>query len=66
MFDSDEPSQDKSKSKYSVGQDLYAASIDDMRVWIEDLRQDIVRIEAEIEKKQRERLQADAIFKSTS
>lgn len=66
MFDSDEPSQNKTKSIYSVGQDLYAASIDDMRLWIEGLRQDIVRIEAEIEKKQRERIQADAIFKSKS
>lgn len=64
MFDSDEQSQNK--TRYTVGQDLYAASIEDMQLWIEALRLDIARIEAEIVKKQKERAEADAIFKTNS
>jgi uncharacterized small protein (DUF1192 family) len=48
---------------YRVGQDLYAASVEDMRAWAEALRREIIRLDAEIEKKQRERAAADSIFK---
>jgi len=34
-----------------------------MQVWVELLRRDIIRLEAEVEKKQRERAAADSIFK---
>ena len=66
MFDSDVEQQDKAVKDYTVGQDLYAASVSDMNLWVEALRRDIVRIEAEIEKKQQERLQADKIFKTNT
>ena len=66
MFDSDEQLQNSTQVKYSVGQDLYAASIEDMQAWVEALRLDMARLEAEIEKKRQERLQADKIFKTKS
>ena len=66
MFDSDEQPQNNAQTKYSVGQDLYAASIEDMQAWVEALRLDITRLEAEIEKKRQERRQADEIFKTHS
>ncbi|MEP6342213.1 MAG: DUF1192 family protein [Maricaulaceae bacterium] len=66
MFDSDLKQHDKAVKDYTVGQDLYAASVNDMRLWVEALHHDIVRIEAEIEKKQQERLQADKIFKTNT
>lgn len=66
MFDSDVEQQNKALKDYTVGQDLYAASVNDMHLWVEALRRDIVRIEAEIEKKQQDRLQADKIFKTNT
>jgi len=63
MIDSNIETDIGKDSDYIIGQDLYAASVQDMRHWAELLRRDIVRLEAEIEKKQNERAAADSLFK---
>lgn len=59
----DSTSQPEQMLTYNVGQDLYSASVKDMQAWITLLKHDIVRLEAEIVKKQGERQAAESIFK---
>lgn len=63
MIDSNISSDTDEGGDYVIGQDLYAASLQDMRIWAARLRRDILRLEAEIEKKQNERAAADSLFK---
>ena len=50
------------EANYNIGQDLYTASVKEMKSWITLLRHDISRLELEIEKKQQERTAAESIF----
>lgn len=52
------------QSDYKIGQDLYDASVKDMQDWSARLRQEIIRLDLEIKKKQTERAAADSIFKN--
>lgn len=47
---------------YIIGQDLYSASIEDMRSWVDSLDREILRLNAEIEKKRIGRQAAESIF----
>lgn len=63
MNDSPSHSDKTVVEPYSIGQDLYTASVDEMRVWVDLLTQDIARLNSAIEKKQSERSAAESIFK---
>jgi len=65
MIDSHSDKSAPQDGDYKVGQDLYSASVDDMQGWTVVLRREILRLEAEIEKKQQERAAADSIFKKS-
>lgn len=52
----------KSKIDFSIGDDLYGVSIDELQERITILKDEISRIEAELDKKKRERSAADNLF----
>lgn len=62
-MDWDEP-KEKPWSVVQLGEDLDAISIDELRGRIETLREEILRYEQAITRKEAQRSQADAIFKS--
>lgn len=66
MIDSSENSDKISIPPYDVGQDLYAASIEEMQAWTLLLTRDIDRLAMAIEKKQKERAAAESIFNKSS
>ena len=51
-----------SPQTYIIGQELYTASVDEMRAWIELLAVETTRLNAEIAKKQSDRQEAESIF----
>ncbi|GEM_PF-1162376 len=52
----------QNKPNFQLGEDLYGVSIDELRERVTALTQEISRIDAEIDKKTRERASADSIF----
>ena len=66
MIDSSSDSDKISVPPYEVGQDLYAASVEEMQAWTVLLTHDIDRLKIAIEKKQKERAAAESIFNKPS
>jgi len=66
MIDSSSDSDKISVPPYEVGQDLYAASVEEMQAWTVLLTHDIDRLKTAIEKKQKERAAAESIFNKPS
>lgn len=66
MIDSSSDSDKISVPPYEVGQDLYAASVEEMQAWTILLTHDIDRLKTAIEKKQKERAAAESIFNKPS
>jgi len=62
MIDSSSQNATKTGQSYMIGQDLYTASVEEMRGWVDLLTQDIIRLNEAIEKKQDERSAAESIF----
>jgi uncharacterized small protein (DUF1192 family) len=60
FFDDDRPAK---KMPHEIGQDLSMLSVDDLAARIDLLRQEISRLEADIEKKQAGRSAADSLFR---
>jgi uncharacterized small protein (DUF1192 family) len=54
----------KPKHIHILGENLEAISVDELRLRVEALKEEIVRIESEISRKQTSRSAADAFFKS--
>ena len=53
---------EKSKVEFSIGEDLYGISIHELEARILILRDEISRIDSELDKKKRERSDADNLF----
>lgn len=60
IFDDDRP---KKKIAHEIGQDLTLLSVAELNERIGLLREEITRLEADIEKKQSSRSAADMVFK---
>ena len=56
----DTPSQ--TMTAFTIGDDLYAVSVDELHLRISALKAEIIRLETELEKKSAERSAADALF----
>jgi uncharacterized small protein (DUF1192 family) len=54
----------KSKHEHVLGENLEAVSLDELRLRVNLLQNEIARIEAEIKRKQASKHAADAFFKS--
>ena len=61
--ESDDEPRVAPKPKHAVGDPLDTLSIDELRIRIDILREEIARLEGEIETKQASRSAADAFFK---
>jgi uncharacterized small protein (DUF1192 family) len=60
FFDDDRPVK---KTAHEIGQDLSMLSVDDLAARIDLLKQEILRLEADVEKKQAGRSAADSLFR---
>jgi len=58
--DDDRP---KKKITHEIGADLYLVSVEELRERVLLLKEEIARLEADIEKKQASKSAADAVFK---
>ncbi|MGI9386054.1 MAG: DUF1192 domain-containing protein [Methyloligellaceae bacterium] len=54
----------KKKKKFEIGEDLTTISVDELKELIIVLRQEIARVEGEINAKESSKKAADSVFKS--